>query len=277
MAKTLLITAASGTVGTLLVDRLLAAGHSVKAASRTGKTGVSGRVKFDFADPSTFEEAIAGVDAAYVVIPTGTMDFESLTTFIDLAAAKGVKLVLQTAIGVDASDEIPYRQLELRVEKSGTGYVLLRPNWFFDNFHTFWLQGIRTHDLIALPAGDARTTFIDARDIADAAAAALVGDQFDGQAITLTGADSLSYQEAADVISRLRNRAVRYEAVDTEGFTAYAQTTGLSATHAQFLAQVFYPVAQGWVSADTGEVARVTGRPPRRFVDYFSDYADRFR
>ncbi|ACI59714.1 NmrA family protein (plasmid) [Rhizobium leguminosarum bv. trifolii WSM2304] len=277
MAKTLLITAASGTVGTHLVDRLLAAGHSVKAASRTVKHGASGHVKFDFADPSTFEEAIATVDAAYIVVPTGTTDLGPVAAFIDLAATKGVKVVLQTAIGVDASDDIPYRQLELRVENSGARYVLLRPNWFFDNFHTFWLQGIRTHDLIALPAGDARTTFIDARDIADAASAALVGNQFDGQAITLTGADSLSYQEAADVISRLRNRTVRYEAVDTEGFTAYAQKTGLSATHAQFLAPVFYPVAQGWVGADNGEVARMTGKPPRRFVDYFSDYAARFR
>lgn len=277
MAKTILVTAATGTVGQHLVSRLLAHGHSVRAASRTGAAGQGNSVLLDFDDPATFNAALAGVDAAYLVVPTGTADPLSLGAFIDAAVAAGVKLVLQTAIGVDASEEIPYRKLERLVEKSGTPYVILRPNWFFDNFHHYWLKGIIEHDLVALPVGDAKTSFIDARDIADAAVAALVNADFDGQALTLTGSESLSYGEAAAVLSKVLGRTIRYEAVDTDGFLGYAEKTGLASGHAQMLAPIFYPVAQGWTSADSGEVGRLTGRLPRRLVDYISDNADRFR
>ena len=277
MAKTILVTAATGTVGQHLVNRLLALGHSVRAASRSGGSDKSNSVRLDFANPATFGAALAGVDAAYLVIPTGTADPLSLGGFIEAAAAKGVKLVLQTAMGVDASEDIPYRKLERLLENSGAPYVVLRPNWFFDNFHSYWLKGIVEHDLIALPAGDARTSFIDARDIADAAVAALTSATFDGQAVTLTGSESLSYAEAAAVISAVLGRPIRYQAVDLDGFLAFAPKTGLADGHAQMLTQIFYPVAQGWTSADTGETARLTGRPPRRFVDYIADNAARFR
>ncbi|HEY5798000.1 MAG TPA: NAD(P)H-binding protein [Bosea sp. (in: a-proteobacteria)] len=277
MKKTILITAATGTVGRHLVNRLLALGHAVRAASRTGATGKGNSVLLDFADPATFDAALTGVDAAYLVIPTGTTDPLSLGTFVHAAAAAGVKLVLQTAIGVDASEEIPYRKLERLVENSGTPYVLLRPNWFFDNFHHYWLRGILDHGLLALPAGDASTSFIDARDIADAAIAALTSANFDGQAVTLTGAESFTYAQAAQVLSTVLGRTIRYETVDTDGFLAFASQAGLSGGHAQMLASIFYPVAQGWTSADSGETARLTGRPPRRFVDYVSDNAGHFK
>lgn len=277
MAKTILVTAATGTVGRHLVSRLLAHGHSVRAASRSGAAAQGNSVLLDFADPATFDAALAGVDGAYLVIPTGTADPLSLGAFIDAAAAAGVKLVLQTAMGVDASEDIPYRKVERLVEKSGTSYVILRPNWFFDNFHSYWLKGIVEHDLVAVPAGDAKTSFIDARDIADAAVAALVTADFDGQALTLTGSESQTYGEAAEVLSKVLGRTIRYEAVDTDGFMAYADKTGLASGHAQMLASIFYPVAQGWASADSGEVARLTGRQPRGLVDYISDNAGRFR
>ncbi len=277
MAKTILVTAASGTVGQHLVRRLLALGHSVKAASRDGSTGKKDSVLLDFTKPETFEGALASVDAVYLVIPTGTSDPLALVGFIDAAAAAGVKLVVQTAIGVDASGDTPYRKLELLVEKSGTHYVLLRPNWFFDNFHNYWLKGILGHGLIALPAGDAKTSFIDARDIADAAVAALTTSDHDGKAFTLTGAESVTYSEAAKILSAVLGRSIRYESVDTAGFLDFAAKSGLSEGHAQMLGSIFYPVAQGWTSADTGDTARLTGRPTRRFVDYIADNASRFR
>jgi uncharacterized protein YbjT (DUF2867 family) len=194
-----------------------------------------------------------------------------------IAAAAGVKLVLQTAMGVNASEEIPYRKLERLVEKSAAPYVILRPNWFLDNFHHFWFKGMTEYDLVAVPAGNAKTSFIDVRDIADAATVALTSADFDGQALTLTGSESLSYAKEAGVLSQVLGRTIRYEAVDTEGFVAHASKIGFSGAQAEMLASIFYPVSQGWQSADTGEVARLTGRQPRRMVDYIADNAGRFQ
>ena len=49
-----------------------------------------------------------------------------------------------SVFGVEADDSIPYRQVEIALfEKSGVPFVILRPNWFADNFHIFWKAGIR--------------------------------------------------------------------------------------------------------------------------------------
>src|SRR5687768_3715945 len=108
MTKTILVTAATGTVGQHLVPRLLAHRHTVKAGSRSASSSQDNSVLLDFARPETFESALAGVDAAYLVIPSGTADPLALGGFINAAAAARVKLVMQSAMGVDASEDIPY-------------------------------------------------------------------------------------------------------------------------------------------------------------------------
>jgi len=277
MSSTILVTAANGTVGQHLVPRLLAAGHRVRAASRTGRASLGEATVLDFETPASFAAALEGVDAVYLVVPTGPHHpLHLLGGFVDAAAAKRIKLVLQSAIGVDADEAIPFRQLERKIEASGTPYVVLRPNWFFDNFHTYWLKDVREHGLIQLPAGDTRTSFVDARDIADVAAAALTRPDFDGEALTLTGEESLTYADAAAVLAAVRGKPVRYEAVDAAQFIASAERSGLTREYAEHIAPIFYPVSQGWVAADTGDVSRVTGRAARRLVDYVADNAGRF-
>jgi uncharacterized protein YbjT (DUF2867 family) len=277
VSKTVLVTAANGTVGQHLVPRLLATGHKVRSASRRGQAAIGTPARLDFTDPTTFESALQGVDAAYLVVPTGPgHPLHLLADFVAAAAGRKIKLVLQSAIGVDADEAIPFRQLERTIEVSGSPYVLLRPNWFFDNFHTYWLKAIREHKLLELPAGDAPTSFVDARDIADVALAALTASALDGRAFTLTGRQSITYAEAASVLSAVIGKTVQYRPVQAAEFIANADHIGISPEYARHLAPIFYPVEQGWVGNDSGHVAEATGRAPRTLVDYLADNVGRF-
>lgn len=145
MTNKILVLGATGNIGKPLTGALVAKGEKVKAASRTGKAVAGAEsVVFDFTDLSTIDNAFEGVDRVYVMVPTSHIDVVSLVTpVLDVAIKKGVKIVLQSVLGVDADDSIPYRQLELKVERSGVPFVILRPNWFSDNFHTYWLAGIK--------------------------------------------------------------------------------------------------------------------------------------
>ena len=184
--STILVLGANGNVGAPLVRSLLDAGHSVRAAGRSGQAPEGAEpVAFDYTDPAAIDRAFDGADAAYVLLPAGTVAVrELLLPVIEAAQRHKVKVVLQTALGVDADESIPFRQVERALEASGLPFVILRPNWFADNFHTYWKAGI-DHGVIAVPAADGRTSFIDARDIAASAAAALTSDRFDGQAFNL--------------------------------------------------------------------------------------------
>jgi uncharacterized protein YbjT (DUF2867 family) len=277
MPGKILVLGATGNIGRPLVADLIARGETVKAASRTGAAanGAEGAA-FELTDPSGWPAAFAGVDRVFVLAPTGTVDpYATLAPLIEFAAAAGAKIVLMTAMGVDADDSIPYRKVELLLMRSGARYVVIRPTWFADNFHNFWIHGVKA-GVIAVPAGQGRTAFIDIRDIAAAAAGALIQDAFDGQAIDLTGPVSLTYADAAAILAKAIGRPVAYTPSTDADFIAMLVGAGVAPDYAQFLAAIFHPVREGWTDKVTDGVERLSGRKPRSLETYAADNAARF-
>ena len=273
MSGKILVLGATGTVGRHVVAGLLAKGESVKAASRSGKpVGGAEGVVFEYGKHETFDAAFDGVDRAYVLLASGYVGAkELLLPIVEVAAARNVKVVFQSVFGVDADNSIPYRQVEIALERSGTPYVILRPNWFADNFHTFWKAGI-DHGQIAVPAGVGKSSFIDARDIAASVVSALASSAFDGKAFNLTGPEALSYAQAAVILSEVIGKPITYNAVDDATFIGILTGAGVPVDYATFLASIFYPVREGWTAAVSGDVETLTGKPPRSLQRYAVDY-----
>lgn len=273
MKKSVLVLGAHGNVGTPLVSALLKRGVQVKAASRSGADistpeGTAQGVVFDYFNPESLAPALEEVDAVYVMLASGYTGADDLLIPIVLAAAeRGIKVVLQTAFGVDADDTIPYRKVELALEKSGATYTIIRPNWFMDNFHTFWKQGI-DQGVIAVPAAEGKSGFIDARDIAAVAAVLLTTSQFDNQAFNLTGPDVLSYAEAAAIMSDILGKPINYQAATDEDFIEILKAAGVPANYAEFLDSLFYPVREGWTAVTNNTVEEITGKLARNLKDY---------
>jgi uncharacterized protein YbjT (DUF2867 family) len=275
MTGKILVLGATGNVGRPLVRALVAKGEAVRAASRSGKPveGADG-VVFDILDPMTFPGAFDGVDRAFVMMPGGYTEAKALLPpVIEAAAARGVKVVFLSVLGVDADDSIPYRQVEIALEKSGTPYVILRPNWFTDNFINYWKPGIDAAGVIAVPAADGKSSFIDVRDIADSAAAALTTDRFDGTALNLTGPQALGYAEAAALISEAIGKPVAYQAIDDDVFVDTLVGAGVPEVYARFLASIFYPVRQDWTAVVSDDVLTLTGHPARTVAAWVKDNA----
>ncbi|MBL4280143.1 SDR family oxidoreductase [Vibrio fluvialis] len=273
-----LVLGASGHVGQPLVAELLAKGEQVKAASRSGKAfGAAEGVVFDFADPTTFDAAFDGVDRAYVMLPGGYVESKALLEpVIQAATERNVKVVFQSVLGVDADDSIPYRQVEIALENSGVPYVILRPNWFADNFHTYWKAGI-DQGVIGVPAGEGKSSFIDVRDIASSAAVALTTNRFDNQAFNLTGPEALSYAQAAQKISAALGKPVAYQAMEEGAFCDLLKSVGVPADYAEFLTSIFYPVREGWTAGVSDAVATLTGKAPRSLDEYIADHLAELR
>lgn len=273
MSGKILVLGAGGNVGRPLVKALLARGEAVKAASRSGAAvdGAEG-VVFDIANPATHAAAFEGVDRAYVMLPAGNVQAQALLMpVVNALIARKIKIVFQSVFGVDADDTIPYRQIELAIERAGVPFVILRPNWFADNFHTYWKAGV-DHGVIAVPAAQGKTSFIDARDIADSAAAALTSQRFDGKAFNLTGPGALGYGEAAALLSEVTGKPIVYQATDDASFIAMLTGAGVPNDYASFLASIFHPVREGWTAAVTDHVQQLTGQAPRDLRRYALDH-----
>jgi uncharacterized protein YbjT (DUF2867 family) len=272
----ILVIGSTGNVGRVLVEDLARSGEPVRAATRNpgqwkGPDGVE-PVAFDYAGQGTYAGALEGADRVFLIGPPDPAPHRAMLPFLEAAAHDGRKFVLMTAMGTEYEDSGSLRQVELAVERSGSPFVILRPNWFMDNFHTIWLAPIRHAGVIPLPAADARTSFIDARDIAASAAAALRTNRFDGQAFTLTGPEALTYAEVSAVLSKAAGREIRYVPVDAESFVKSLAGAGVPAELAQYLAVLFEFVRQGYTAAVSPAVEELTGQRPRGLAEYALDH-----
>lgn len=269
----ILVIGASGTVGSELSRLLQARGHHVARATSQAPQA-SDQVQLNLATGQGLGEALAGRDAVFLLNPPGhTRQHEWLVPVIDRAKALGVpKLVLMTAMGANADETAPLRIAERHLEASGLAYNIIRPNWFMQNFHTFWLQGIREQGKIFLPVGQAKGSFIDARDIAAVAAVLLTSPQWDNQDFDLTGAEALNHDEVATLLSRATDRAIAFEDVTPEAMRPKLLAAGLPPDYVEFLLLILGFFKAGYSERTTDAVQAITGQAPRRFEAYAQEY-----
>lgn len=277
--KTYLVIGASGTVGSCVVQGLLARGEQVRAVtSRKDRAGQrEGKVQWVHADLATGDgvaPAFDGVQRAFLLAPPGHADQHAvLRPLIDEAQRRRLeKVVLMTALGANAVETAPLRRAEIALEQSGVPYDIVRPNWFMQNFHTFWLHGINTQGKILLPAGKAKTSFIDARDIADVVVRLLTTDDLNNQAFDITGPQALDHDEVAAILSRVTGKTIRYQEITPEQMNQALLGAGLPADYAAFLVTILGFLAQGYSAGVTDQVQRLTGHAPRDFTHYAEEH-----
>jgi len=275
---TTLVTGASGQIGSALVDQLLAQSQTVRRATRRTPTQ-PGEVQLNLATGEGLAAAFTGVDQLFLMCPPGHANQHALLIpAIDAAKAAGVrKVVLLSAMGANADDSIPLRRAELHLERSGLAWNVIRPNWFMQNFHTFWLHGIQTEGQIFLPVGAARGSFIDTRDIAAVAAKLLSSDDFVNAAHDLTGSESLDHTQVSAILSKAAGRTIGYTDIPEEAMRAGLLSAGLPTDYTEFLLVILSAFKAGFAERITDGVQRITGKAPIRFEQYAQDFAERWR
>lgn len=269
----ILVVGASGTVGSELSRLLAAQGHSVRKATSRPPSAPD-QVQLDLVSGAGLQAAFEGVDRAFALVPPGhTNQDVLLAPLIDEARSRGLrKLVLMTAMGADADENAPMRKAERRLQASGLVYNIIRPNWFMQNFNSFWLHGIQTAGQIFLPVGDARGSFIDARDIAAVAARLLGGEGFENREFDLTGPRALNHAEVAAILSQATGRSIGFTDITPEAMLQGLLGAGLPRDYAEFLVLILGFFKAGYAERTTDAVQQVTGQAPRSFEQYAQDY-----
>jgi uncharacterized protein YbjT (DUF2867 family) len=274
MQKTVLVTGASGNLGREVVKALLDKGYDVKAATRDVRkisTSKSVRaVRFDYAEPSTFADALDAVRGLFLVAPP--MDPEApakLVPFVKKAKEAGVRhVVFASALGVDQNEQAPLRVIERALMDSGLAYTILRPNFFMENFSTGFIAPMIKHQNgIFLAAGDGKTSFISTKDIAEVAATAFSEAHY-GKEYNLTGPEALDHSQAAKTISDAIGRAVSYHTLPEEAMLQGARNQGMPEGAVQYMGILYAVVRAGYMAAVTDDVRNVTGKGPITFSEF---------
>lgn len=276
----ILIVGATGTVGRELSRLLQGQGHELKlATSDKAKVDAgTGHVFLNLLTGEGIKDAFEGVEKAFLLSPPGYSDqYKLLSPLIQEAKRKSLrKVVLMTAMGANANEAAPFRRVEIELEKSGLAYNIIRPNWFLQNFHTFWIQGIRSQGKILLPAGKAKVSFIDARDIAAVAAELLTSTRFDNKDFDLTGEQAVNHDEVAKALSQVTGRQISYQEISPEEFKSGLLGAGLPADYADFLTLIMGFLKEGYSERSTTAVREITGRSPLSLMNYAQDYKNQW-
>jgi NAD(P)H dehydrogenase (quinone) len=271
----ILVTGASGTIGSELVERLRAQGADFAVMS--SRPGAAGSVRGDFADVESLKAAFAGVDTLFLLLPLVPNKLQLAANAVAAAQAAGVKhIVRSSGAGADAQSPVSLGRLQGQIDDlvaaSGIPYTLLRPVGFMQNWIHHNAGQVRAGTFYA-PHGDGAQSMVDVRDIADAAAAVLADPAAHaGRAYTLTGSDALTSAQVVAVLSAATGREIRYVDVPEAAALQAMAGMGLPEVIIDWLMSLSHATKQGWTADITDDVQRLTGHPPRRFVDFAAEH-----
>jgi uncharacterized protein YbjT (DUF2867 family) len=271
MKPSILITGSTGTLGSALYRKLKDGNTNVVAAARNvnsakQKLGEDAEVvPFDFADQSTYENAIKNVDSVFIVGPTLNLQVDQLIIpFLDFLKANGIlRIVYISAMGLDKIPELPFHSvIEKKLADDSFAYTVLRPTFFAENFKNFEWENITERGIIYTTGGTGKTGFVAVDDIVNVAATVLTEQGHEHKIYELTGTRLYSYDEVASLLTEITGKQVVYPNPTPEEFKSVLHSAGAPAMVADYMNLVYRLIRDNQVNYLTDTVTAITGKRP---------------
>jgi len=276
----ILVTGASGTVGSEVVKALVARRAPVRAGYRSRPQNVPAgvaSVALDYDRPDTIAPALREVETLFLLSSTVAPE----TRVVDEAKRAGVKRVVKLSVLGAAEGLFQFarwhRPVEQYIEASGLAWTHLRPNGFMQNMINYKGETIRSQSALYASVGDAAISHVDARDIGAAAAAVLTEGGHEGRAYDLTGPAALTYGQVCAALSSALGRTIRYVPITPEQYRAAAVAAGTPEPYADALVDLDRAYAEGVGSRVAPDLRTLTGRDPIAFDAFARDHAPSMR
>ena len=273
-SSTIAVTGATGNLGGLIVehllarsipaDRILAIGRDAARLARFESLGVRTAVA-DYEQPETLDHAFAGVET--LVLVSGSEVGERVrqhTNAIAAAERAGVSHIIYTsAPRVDRSTLIiapEHKATEELLAASPIEATVLRNNWYNENYEQTLAQAAATGTYLA-STGTGRVASAARSDFAEAAAVVAGTGSRRGETLELAGDTAWDGAEFAAIAGRVLGREITYVAVDTEQHRALLAEAGLPENVIGFLTVLDAGIAEGNLDGPSNELATLIGHP----------------
>jgi uncharacterized protein YbjT (DUF2867 family) len=260
----LLIMGASGRVGGALAKVLEGQQTPMRLAGRRPDM-----VPFDLLDPETFDAALQGVTAVFLMRPPQIARGEAFRPFLDACVERGIRrMVVLSVKGAESNRVLPHHAMEQEVINRPFDWTMLRPGDFMQNLETVHREDIRIRDRIAVPAGRGKSAFLDVEDIGAAAALVLAGQGHEGRGYTLTGPEALSFDQVAAILSDTLGRTIAYSPPSVPGFVRARMSQGTPFGMALVMTALYSVQRFGGAAEVTGDLPLLLGRPAGDLANY---------
>ena len=264
----ILVTGATGTSGPEIVRALLDRGQRVRVLARNPEKAAQQLgedveiTRGDLTDLQSIQAAMEDVERA-ILSSAAAPDMVALqSNFIRAAKDAGVRHVVKfSAASADAAaDRVVAKWhglTEDELKRSGIAWTMLRPPFFMQNLLS--VAPMIRQETIYMPTGSGRAAFVDVRDIAAVAAAALAEPGHEGKVYEVTGPESLSYADVARIFSSVLGRDIKHVNVPLETAKQGMIQSGLPEWAADAINELSQGMAEGIFDRVT-DVAHTIGK-----------------
>jgi uncharacterized protein YbjT (DUF2867 family) len=278
MAKSVVVTGATGNIGRGVVEGLISKKTPVVALVRNASKGaalevIGARTAIgSFEDRASLVKAFTGADTLVLITAANARADEQTMSAIAAAKAANVrKIVRISALKADPNGPTDntrqHGRTEAALKASGIAHVILRPHLFLQNLLGS-LPTILGEGRVYFGVGDGRMGMVDTRDVADAAVVAATTTMHDGSTFELTGPASIDYHAVASAIGRGLGREVSYVAVPPAAAGEAMRRFGADEWTVGVVRDYCTAYSSGWGDFTTDHVLRITGHAPRSVDDF---------
>jgi uncharacterized protein YbjT (DUF2867 family)/flavin-dependent dehydrogenase len=283
---TVLVTGATGNVGSHAVRELLRRGASVRAFVRDESRaralwGSDVQLAVgDFADAASVRRAMEGIDRLLLSSADGPDKVVHETTVIDAAAGSGIELIVKVSTNMaQVGSPLPAFDWNGRIEQhltqSRIPYVRLHSAFYMSNLLATADQVRQTGKLVA-PAAQGRLAMIDPADIGAVAAEILTTEGHAGATYVLTGPEAITYEDVAAELSAITGRRIEFIDVPESVAEEHLTASGVPAWLVSHVTGAFRLIRSDAMATTTTTVHDLLGREPRSFSEFVRDHSGAF-
>jgi uncharacterized protein YbjT (DUF2867 family) len=275
LAGMILVTGASGNVGSHVVARLRERRVPVRAMSRNPSVGVPG----DLADPAGLVPYLSEVDVVYLMWPFHD-DASTAMAVVAAIARHAKRIVLLSSVSVEEEGAgqvgSTHAVVEAAVRASGLEWTIVRPSTFAANA-LWWADQIRAGDTVAGAFGGLRMPMLHEADIAEVVVHALTEDGHAGRIHRLTGPETLGQADQVAILGKALGRPLHWhELTKAEARQRLLADPDFPDAFVDPLLDAHEQMLGKPPSRLTSTVEDITGHPARTFFQWALDHAADF-
>lgn len=281
---TILAVGAAGKFAGLVVPELAKRGARVrgmiqnpKQGELVRKNGAAEVAVADLTDRASLDAALRGVDSVFYIAPAFLPDEAAVGMGMVTAAKQaGVRrFVFSSVIDPILSVLVNHAAkgpVEEAVLASDMEYTFLHPALFFQNFAQGWPAVVKTGAYAEPWSADTRISRVDYRDVAEAAAIALMEDRLLYGAFELCAAGDLNRREVATLMGEVLGCTVEAASLSAEKIAKVSKGEGDPKQASPMQAMFDYYDAHS-LRGNALVLRSVLGREPRTLRAYFEGLA----
>ncbi|QIB33486.1 SDR family oxidoreductase [Ancylobacter pratisalsi] len=280
----IVITAASGKLGTTLAHSLKAKGLArqvrlaVRSPEKLADRAAEGFdvVAADYDNPASLKAALAGAQTLALISGVGPNEARIAQhhNAIEAAKAAGVARIIYTSatnpVGTSLFDWAKaHEATEAELKASGLTYTILRDNAYFSNNDALFASA-RESGVLAFTGIEAKVAYVAHQDVADSIVGALLGTGHDNKTYEIAGGQAWSAVELAAILTELTGKEIKALDVPVSAFEDHFRGMGMPEWLATGIGGFYAALGAGEYAATSGDVAHLAGRPSTSARDYLA-------